>query len=110
MKQLRDIIVGAVNIRHYLNETLLKTWGNIGYGIRPDERRKGSATRALHMALDKCRKLGLEKVLLGCYKDNKGSAEVIINNGGFLENEMDYEGMAVQRYWIMLNTQDHISK
>ena len=36
----RNIFVGAVNIRHYLNETLLKTGGQIGDGIRPSERRK----------------------------------------------------------------------
>ena len=36
----RDIFVGAVNIRHYLNEGLLKTGGHIGDGIRPGERRK----------------------------------------------------------------------
>ena len=37
----RNIIVGAVNIRHYLNEHLLAHGGHIGDGIRPSERRKG---------------------------------------------------------------------
>ena len=31
----RNIFVGAVNIRHYLNDALLKTGGHIGDGIRP---------------------------------------------------------------------------
>ena len=35
----RDIFVGAVNIRHYLNEDLLQCGGHIGDGIRPSERR-----------------------------------------------------------------------
>ena len=39
----RNIFVGAVNIRHYLNEGLLRTGGHIGDGIRPSERRKGYA-------------------------------------------------------------------
>ena len=37
----RNTIVGAVNIRHYLNEYLLRYGGHIGDGIRPSERRKG---------------------------------------------------------------------
>ena len=37
----RNIFVGAVNIRHYLNESLYKSGGHIGDGIRPSERRKG---------------------------------------------------------------------
>ena len=40
----RDRLLGAVNIRHYLNESLLKEIGHIGDGIRPSERRKGYAT------------------------------------------------------------------
>ena len=37
----RDILLGAVNIRHYLNDSLLQFGGHIGDGIRPSERRKG---------------------------------------------------------------------
>ncbi|CDH91067.1 acetyltransferase [Clostridium botulinum B str. Eklund 17B (NRP)] len=33
-------LIGAIDIRHYLNEYLLKYGGNIGYGIRPSERKK----------------------------------------------------------------------
>lgn len=36
----RNIFVGAVNIRHYLNEKLLMNVGHIGDGVRPSERRK----------------------------------------------------------------------
>lgn len=95
-----DKIVGAVNIRHCLNDSLLAYWGHIGYGIRPDERRKGYATQALHLALDKCRKLGIESALVSCNKDNIGSAKTIMKNGGVLENEVQYEGRLLQRYWI----------
>jgi predicted acetyltransferase len=33
----RDIFLGAINIRHYLNARLLFNGGNIGHGIRPSE-------------------------------------------------------------------------
>lgn len=96
----RNIMVGAVNIRHYLNEALLLNGGHIGDGVRPSERRKGIATRMISLALDECRKLGIEKVLMVCDKDNIGSAKSIKNNGGILENEVIVDGVVEQRYWI----------
>lgn len=98
----RDIFVGAVNIRHYLNDQLLFSGGHIGDGIRPSERRKGYATAMIGLALEECKKLGIKKVLMTCDKDNIGSAKSIINNGGILENEVVDDGVIEQRYWISL--------
>lgn len=98
----RNIFVGAVNIRHVLNDALLRTGGHIGGGIRPSERRKGYSTAMLALALDECKKLGIKKVLLTCDKDNVGSAKSIIRNGGVLENEMEEDGHIEQLYWIQL--------
>lgn len=99
----RNIIVGAVNIRHYLNEYLLLHGGHIGDGIRPSERRKGYATQMIGLALDECKKFGIKKVLMVCDKDNIGSAKSIIKNGGILENELNENGKIEQRYWIDLS-------
>lgn len=96
----RNIFVGAVNIRHYLNENLLKTGGHIGDGTRPSERRKGYATAMISLALQECRKLGINRVLMCCDRNNIGSAKSIIRNGGVLENEVVEDGVPVQRYWI----------
>lgn len=98
----RDIFVGAVNIRHYLNERLLAGGGHVGDGIRPSERGKGYGTRMIALALEECRKLGINEVLMCCDKDNIASARTIIKNGGVLENEIIVEGEVVQRYWIRL--------
>ena len=99
----RNIFVGAVNIRHYLNEALLFSGGHIGDGIRPSERRKGYATAMIRLALEECRKLGIPRVLMTCDKDNVASARTIIKNGGILENEIiNEEGVPEQRYWIDL--------
>lgn len=98
----RNILVGAVNIRHYLNEGLLATGGHIGDGIRPSERRKGYATAMLGLALEECRKLGINRVLMCCDKDNVGSSKSIIKNGGVLENEVWEDDHLEQRYWIQL--------
>ena len=99
----RDIMVGAVNIRHYLNEALLLNGGHIGDGVRPSERRKGVATKMIGLALQECKRLGINKVLMVCDKENVGSAKSILNNGGALENEVVVDGVVEQRYWITLD-------
>ncbi len=96
----RNIMVGAVNIRHYLNEALLLNGGHIGDGVVPSERRKGIATAMIALALVECKKLGIDRVLMVCNKDNVGSAKSIVNNGGILENEIVVDGITEQRYWI----------
>ena len=94
-------IIGTISIRHYLNDKLLKTGGHVGYGVRPSFRRKGYGKKMLALALEKCRALGIEKVLVTCDKDNIASAKTIINNGGVFEDEHAEEnGNIVQRYWI----------
>ncbi len=97
----RNKLIGAVNIRHYLNDYLLKFGGHIGDGIRPSERKKGYATKMIELALIECKKLGIDKVLITCNKSNIASAKTIIKNGGILENEIkDSDGEIIQRYWI----------
>ena len=98
----RSIFVGAVNIRHYLSEGLLLSGGHIGDGIRPSERGKGLGTRMIALAFDKCRELGIGRVLMCCDSDNFASARTIEKNGGVLENVVDDGGAPVKRYWITL--------
>jgi len=94
-------IVGTLQIRHKLNDALRKGGGHIGFGIRPSRRRKGYATKMLTIALEKCREMGIDEVLIICYKTNTGSAKTIINNGGVLDSEyVDDCGNVGQRYWV----------
>ena len=96
-------LLGAVNIRHYLNDYLYKYAGHIGDGIRPSKRNMGYGTEMIRLALIECKKLGIDKVLMVCDKSNMASAKTIINNGGILENEfMDEDGEIQQRYWISI--------
>ena len=95
-------IVGNLQIRHKLNEKLLQDGGHIGDSIRKSERRKGYATEQIRLALQKCRGLGIDRVLMTCDKSNIGSAKSIKNNDGILENEIYIENELIQRYWISL--------
>ena len=98
--------VGAVNIRHYLNDYLMRCGGHIGDGIRPSMRGKGLGAKMLALALDECRKMGLERVLMVCDAENHASARTIQKNGGILENRTVEKGCEIERYWIDLTSSD----
>jgi len=96
-------LIGTIQIRHKLNDHLIKNGGHIGYGVRPSERRKGHATEMLALALKKCRDLGIDKALITCDKGNLGSLRTIENNGGIFEDEfLESDGNITLRYWISI--------
>ena len=99
----RNIFVGAVDIRHYLKGALCFTGGHIGDGIRPSERRKGYGTKMVGLALEECRKMGLNKILMVCDSDNTASEKTIIANGGVFEMNIEEDGKVSKRYWITLH-------
>lgn len=93
-------MVGFLAVRHSIDTERLRTrGGHIGYSIRPSHRRAGHATRALGLALDRARALGLDRVLVTCDDDNVGSARTIEKHGGVLQDLLD----GVRRYWITLS-------
>lgn len=101
MEDGNDMILGAVNIRLYLNAGLLQTGGHIGYGVAPSQRRKGYASKMLELTLEHCKSIGLRKVLVTCDKSNTGSMRTIIKNDGVLEDEFIEENQnVVLRFWI----------
>ena len=55
-----------------------------------------------YLMREKCKELGINKVLMTCDKTNIGSAKSITNNGGVLESEFEEDGVVEQRYWITL--------
>lgn len=97
-------MIGMVNIRHNLNEQLLLHGGHIGDCVRPSERGKGYGTIQISLALNECKKLNINKILMTCDKDNIASAKTIQKNGGILQDEhISENGIPFQRYWIDLN-------
>lgn len=76
--------VGRVDIRHYLNPSLKGMGGNIGYDVRPSQRRKGYGKLILELALQKAKELGLKDVVVSCDVTNIGSNKIVQANGGKL--------------------------
>ena len=97
-----DKIIGTINVRWNLAEEVKQFGGNIGYGIRPTERRKGYNKINLYLGLMEAQKIGLDKVMLDCDVENLGSSKTMEALGGKLERtEIDpYDGILTSVYWI----------
>jgi predicted acetyltransferase len=93
-----DVFLGYLAMRHELNEWLLNEGGHIGYSIRPSRRQQGHAARALGLALDEARAIGLDRVLVTADEENVPSWRAIETNGGVLEDSRGGK----RRYWIDL--------
>ena len=95
-------IVGTINVRWNLTEEMKQFGGNIGYGIRPTERRRGYNKINLYLGLIEAKKIGLDKVMLDCDVENLGSSKTMEALGGKLERtEIDpYDGILTSVYWI----------
>ena len=99
-----DKLIGLLSIRYDLSELLRNRLGDIGYGVRPSERNKGYATEMLRYALSVCKQKGMDRVILGCYKDNLASSATIKKNKGTPVFEADNynEGRISQYYTVDL--------
>lgn len=105
-----DKVVGALNIRWNLPEKLNLFSGNIGYGIRPTERRKGYNKINLYLGIVEAQKIGLDKIKLVCETSNFGSIKTIEALGGTLEKtDIDpYDGILTNIY--LFNVEETINK
>lgn len=102
---VNEKIVGIIDLRHRLNDWLKKNGGgNIGYAVRPSERRKGYASEMVKQALEFYKKNNVEFVEISCDYDNIASKNTILKNNGIFDRELtDSElGEKVQVYKINL--------
>lgn len=97
-----DRIVGNINIRWNLTDEMKLFGGNIGYSIRPTERRKGYNKINLYLGLMEAQKLGLDRVMLDCDASNIASDKTMQALGGVLERtEVDpSDGILTNVYWF----------
>ncbi len=97
-------ILGACEIRHFLNSGLLKYGGHMGYGVAPKHRGNGYAAKMIELSKPFMKKVEIDRCLITCVQENVASAKSIIRAGGVLENEIDFirngQPKIGQRYWI----------
>ncbi|MEU3557598.1 GNAT family N-acetyltransferase [Streptomyces fragilis] len=94
-------VLGGIALRHGHDDHIMQ-FGHIGYGIRPSARRRGLAGWALGRMLGEAWKLGMDRVLLVCERDNLASARTIERIGGVFEGMGETEDGPVRRYWFRL--------
>lgn len=96
-------LVGMLDVRHSLDNPFLRDCGgHIGYSVRPSERRKGYGAQILRLGLDYARRLGLSRVMLGCFDDNTASRRTILRCGGVLTEQKIRNDRAVDVWWFNL--------
>ena len=99
-------LIGMINVRWNLTEEMKRFGGNIGYGIRPTERRNGYNKINLYLGLLEAKKIGLDKVVLDCETSNIASSKTMTFLGGVLDRtEIDpYDGILTSVYYIDIST------
>ncbi len=84
-----DKYIGMFKVRPCLTETLKNGPGHIGYGIHPQYRRCGYATKGLGLAIEELKKIKDfidGEIYLSCYKFNIASYKVMEKNGGYIHH------------------------
>lgn len=95
-------LIGFIDIRHELNDYLRNYGGHIGYSVARDERRKGYGKEQLRLAKEEAKKIGINKLLITCFKDNIGSKKIIESAGGVLTKEVlnPTDGKIYLYHWL----------
>ncbi len=94
-------LVWWIELRHKLTEELKFNGWHIWYGIKPSERKRGYASKALNILLKICENIEMWKILINCKKENIWSAKVIQKNGWKWDSDYEVNGFKKERYWIV---------
>ena len=85
-----DKVVGLFKIRHYLNRQLRSGSGHIGFGIIPQYRGLGYASKGLALTLEKAKDIVKEDtVYMSCFRYNTPSLKAMLANGAWIDHEDD---------------------
>ena len=98
-------LIGLGCIRNELTKKGYDIWGNIAYGVRPSERKKGYGTLIANELVQKSKELGITEIILCHYEDNKISPKIFKKIGAEFINEIisPYTNKKIKRYNIVVN-------
>lgn len=94
-------LIGCIKIHHSLTDDI-RNGGNIAYGIRPSERKKGYGKKQLQLGLAFAKQKSIEQVIIACDKENAASATTAKSCGGLQVNEFVEDGVIKQHFAIDL--------
>ncbi|MBE5881208.1 MAG: GNAT family N-acetyltransferase [Lachnospiraceae bacterium] len=96
-----DKIVGIIDLRHSLND-FLQDFGNVGYSVKPSERRKGYATEMFCQVREIARQAGMKELHMAVHRDNEPSVKTIVNAGGVAYRSFIAEEKWADMYLVRL--------
>ncbi|MBQ8199674.1 MAG: GNAT family N-acetyltransferase [Lachnospiraceae bacterium] len=96
-----DSIVGIIDLRHSLND-FLQDFGNVGYSVKPSERRKGYATEMFRQVREIARQAGMQELHMAVHRDNEPSVKTIVNAGGVVCRSFIAEEKWADMYRVQL--------
>ena len=96
-----DNIVGIIDLRHTLND-FLQDFGNVGYSVKPSERRKGYATEMFRQVREIARRAGMKELHMAVHRDNEPSVKTIVNAGGAVYRSFIAEEKWADMYVVKL--------
>ena len=100
----QDYLVAISDIRLQLNDFIKTFAGQIGYSVRPSQRKMGYASEILRLTLQQAALKGFHCILITCNEPNIASAKVIEKNGGILEKVIPHLNYPnVKRYYVELS-------
>lgn len=106
----QDKLIGATAIRINLTQPGKDILGNLSYGIRPSERRKGYGKAVANMLVNKCKELGMDEIIVCHDLEDDASRRVMESVGaiptGVLMSE--YSEKRISRYIIGWKTYENI--
>lgn len=99
----KNEILGSINVRFHLNESLLKVGGHIGYGVKKSRRGNGIAEKLLKKGMETLKLNGYHYALITCSSENIASQKVISKfKNKKISNSIDNEGYIQYRYILHL--------
>lgn len=99
-----DNLIGIGCIRNNLTKKGYDVWGNIAYGVRPSQRKRGYGTKIAEKLVDKCKELKMKEIILCHYEDNVISPKIFNKIGAKYTNSIDsiVNSKKIKRYSIIL--------
>lgn len=95
-------IVGIVQLRHSVSAGVgvpQECASHIYYEVHADERGKGYGKKALELALEEAKKVGMSSIVVTCEKSNLASKRIIeVNKGVYTKSCTCDDGRVLLRY------------